>query len=70
MRVSVNGSFEAPNGVAFTDIEAAELEPFAAGQGGRYRVNCGDRPFAHAPAGIEGNERVSGAVWCSILRGT
>ena len=66
MRVSVHGSFEAPNGVAFTNIDAAKLEPFAAGQGGRYRVNWGDRPFAHTPPGIEGNEWVSVAVWCSI----
>ncbi len=74
LRVSVNGSFDAPNGVAFADIDAPELEPFAAGEGGRYRVNWDDRPFAHAPLGIqmemnggsEGEQCVSVAFWCSI----
>jgi hypothetical protein len=48
MRVSVNGSFGAPNGVAFSDINALFLSPAFSGDG-RYRVNFGDRPFAHAP---------------------
>ena len=48
MRVSVNGSFGAPNGVAFSDINAPFLSPAFSGDG-RYRVNFGDRPFAHAP---------------------
>jgi ankyrin repeat protein len=48
MRVSVNGSFGAPNGVAFSDMNAPFLSPAFSGYG-RYRVNFGDRPFAHAP---------------------
>ena len=48
MRVSVNGSFGAPNGVAFSDINAPFLLPAFSGDG-RYRVNFGDRPLAHAP---------------------
>jgi len=48
MSVSVNGSFAAPNGVAFSDINAVFLSPAFSGDG-RYRVNFGDRPFAHAP---------------------
>ena len=48
MRVSVNGSFGAPNGVAFSDMNAAFLSPAFSGDG-RYRVNFGDRPLAHAP---------------------
>ena len=48
MSVSVNGSFGAPNGVAFSDMNAPFLSPAFSGDG-RYRVNFGDRPFAHAP---------------------
>ena len=48
MRVSVNGSFGAPNGVAFSDMNAPFLSPAFSGDG-RYRVNFGDRPLAHAP---------------------
>jgi hypothetical protein len=48
MSVSVNGSFAAPNGPAFTDMQAAHLSPAFSG-GGRYRVNFGERPFVHAP---------------------
>ncbi len=48
MSVSVNGSFGAPNGVAFSDMNAPFLSPAFTGDG-RYRVNFGDRPFAHAP---------------------
>ena len=46
--VSVNGSFAAPNGAAFTAIDAPYLSPSFTGDG-RYRVNFGDRPFSHAP---------------------
>ena len=46
--VSVNGSFAAPNGVAFTAIDAPYLSPSFTGDG-RYRINFGDRPFSHAP---------------------
>jgi len=46
--VSVNGSFAAPNGVAFTAIDASYLSPSFTGYGS-YRVNFGDRPFSHAP---------------------
>jgi hypothetical protein len=45
MRVSVNGSFGAPNGVAFSAFSVAAISG-----DGRYRVNfSGNRPFAHAP---------------------
>jgi tetratricopeptide (TPR) repeat protein len=47
--VSVNGSFTAPDGPAFTAIDAPYLSPALTGLGGRYRLNLGDRPFAHAP---------------------
>ncbi len=46
--VSVNGSFAAPNGVAFAAIDAAYLSPAFSGHG-RYRLNLGDRPFAFTP---------------------
>jgi hypothetical protein len=46
--VSVNVSFGAPNGVAFSDMNEPFLSPAFSGDG-RYRVNFGDRPFAHAP---------------------
>ena len=48
MSVSVNGSFAAPSGPAFTDMQAAHLSPAFSGDG-RYRVNFGKRPFVHAP---------------------
>jgi hypothetical protein len=48
MRVSVNGSFGAPNGLAFSDMNAPFLSPAFSGDG-QYRVNFGDRPFAHTP---------------------
>ncbi len=50
--VSVNGSFDAPNGPAFTDIHAPYLSPAFTGAG-QYRVNFGDRPFVHAPPDAE-----------------
>ena len=50
--VSVNGSFDAPNGPAFTDIHAPYLSPAFSGSG-QYRVNFGDRPFVHAPPDAE-----------------
>ena len=46
--VSVNGSFAAPNGVAFTAIDAPYLSPSFTGSGS-CRINFGDRPFSHAP---------------------
>ncbi len=49
LSVSVNGSFAAPNGPAFTAIDALYLSPALSGSGGRFRLNLGDRPFAHAP---------------------
>ncbi len=52
MSVSVNGSFAAPNGPAFTAIDAPYLSPAFTGDG-RYRVNFGDRPFLHAPLDAE-----------------
>ena len=47
LSVSVNGSFAAPNGVAFSGIDARYLSPALSGDG-RYQVNFGDRAFAHA----------------------
>ncbi len=49
MSVSVNGSFDAPNGVAFDSIEAPYLTPAFSASSSQYRVNFGERPFAHAP---------------------
>ena len=46
LSVSVNGSFAAPNGVAFSGIDACYLSPALSGSG-RYQVNFGDRAFAH-----------------------
>ena len=48
MSVSVNGSFAAPNGAAFTYMRATHLSPAFSG-GGRYRVNFGKQPLVHAP---------------------
>ena len=44
--VSVNGSFAAPNGVAFSGIDACYLIPALSGNG-RHKVNFGGRPFTH-----------------------
>jgi hypothetical protein len=49
--VSVNGSFAAPNGPVFAAIGAPYLSPALSASGGSYRLNLGDRPFAHAPPG-------------------
>ncbi len=46
LSISVDGSFAAPNGVAFSNIDASHLSPALSGNG-RYQVNFGDRPFAH-----------------------
>ena len=46
LSVSVNGSFSAPNGVAFSGIDARCLSPALSGHG-RYQANFGDRAFAH-----------------------
>jgi ankyrin repeat protein len=51
MSISVNGSFAAPNGIAFDNIAAPYLTPAFSATSGRYRVNFGDRPFAYAPIG-------------------
>ena len=51
LSVSVNGSFAAPNGPAFTAIDAPYLSPALSASGGRYRLNLGERPFVHAPPG-------------------
>jgi hypothetical protein len=66
MSVSVNGSFQPPNGVAFKGISAPFLSPAltASGHGlhdpnvpdwlskpEQYRVNFGERPFTFAPPG-------------------
>ena len=50
--VSVNGSFDAPNGFVFElDAGAAEggLFPAMTGSSGSARCNLGARPFIHAP---------------------
>ncbi len=52
MSVSVNGSFAAPNGPAFTAIDAPYLSPAFTGCG-VHRVNFGDRPFLHEPPDAE-----------------
>jgi hypothetical protein len=44
MSVSVNGSFAAPSGPAFTDMQAVHLSPAFSGDV-LYRVNFGERPF-------------------------
>ena len=49
MSISVNGDFTTPNGIAFDNIEAPYLTPAFSAKSGQYRVNFGDRPFAHAP---------------------
>jgi ankyrin repeat protein len=51
MSISVNGSFAAPNGIAFDNIAAPYLTPAFSATSGQYRVNFGDRPFAYAPIG-------------------
>jgi hypothetical protein len=49
MSVSVNGSFAAPNGPLFKDIDAPFLSPVLSAYGGQHRLNLGDRPFVHEP---------------------
>jgi hypothetical protein len=68
LRVSVNGSFDAPNGVAFADISAQPLEAFAAGDGGCFRINWGERPFTHTPPGfdVSGTNHASVSLWQSL----
>ena len=51
MSINVNGNSDAPNGVAFTGIDAPYLCPALTGYG-RFRLNFGDRPFAHKPSDI------------------
>ena len=45
---SVNGSFKAPNGMAFENINAEWLSPGLSGEGS-LAVNFGDRPFKCSP---------------------
>ncbi len=47
--VFVNGSFDAPNGAAFSSIDAPQLLHAFSAMSGQYLVNFGDRPFARAP---------------------
>jgi hypothetical protein len=49
LSVSVNGSFEKPNGVAFSNISPHYVSPAFSASYGHFSVNFGDRPFAHAP---------------------
>ena len=49
MSVSVDGSFDAPNGLAFHSLSAAWLSPAFSGSGGRFGINFGDKPFTHSP---------------------
>jgi nucleoredoxin len=48
---SVNGSFESPNGVAFTGIKADWLAPALTGYG-EIQVNFGQAPLKHLPDGF------------------
>ncbi len=48
MSVSVNGSFDTPNGAAFTSIDAPYLSPALTGASGWCKLNLGSRPFVHA----------------------
>lgn len=45
MSFSVNGSFAAPDGVAFESFTAAWVAPALTSSGGVYKVNFGDRPL-------------------------
>jgi hypothetical protein len=49
MSVSVDGSFAAPNGLAFDSIPAGWLSPAFSASSGKFRVNFGDTPFRHSP---------------------
>lgn len=49
LSISVNGSFAEPNGLLFSEIKADWLAPALTGDNGQFRVNFGDRPFAHSP---------------------
>jgi hypothetical protein len=49
MSVSVDGSFAAPDGLAFDAIPAAWLSPAFSASFGRFRINFGDSPFKHYP---------------------
>ena len=52
MSVSVDGSFDAPNGLAFHSLSAAWLSPAFSGSGGRFGINFGDKPFMHKPPDV------------------
>lgn len=43
---SVNGSFDKPDGIAFSGINVDWITPALTAQSGVYRVNFGDRPFS------------------------
>ena len=49
MSVSVDGSFAAPNGLAFDAISAAWLSPAFSAAFGKYQINFGASPFKHYP---------------------
>ena len=49
MSVSVDGSFDAPNGLAFNGLSAAWLSPAFSRSGGRFGINFGGKPFTHSP---------------------
>jgi hypothetical protein len=49
MSVSVDGSFAAPNGLAFDGIPAGWLSPAFSACSGKFRMNFGDTPFRHSP---------------------
>mmetsp|Transcript_96936 Transcript_96936/g.145212 ORF Transcript_96936/g.145212 Transcript_96936/m.145212 type:complete len:89 (+) Transcript_96936:1870-2136(+) len=51
--VSVNGSYEAPNGVVFNEkdikCDIPWVSPGLTSQSGTFNVNFGERPFKFAP---------------------
>jgi hypothetical protein len=47
--VSVDGSFAAPNGLAFDGIPAGWLSPAFSASSGKFRLNFGDTTFRHSP---------------------
>jgi hypothetical protein len=54
MSVSVDGSFGAPNGLAFHNLAPKYhwLSPAFSGSGGRFGINFGDKPFMHKPPDV------------------
>lgn len=49
MFFSVNGSYDAPLGLAFEGLVVKWLTPALTAQGGKYKVNFGHSPFRYSP---------------------